>query len=425
MDDRKEKGMQKSSITIQELAERTGGEMRKEGYAEATIATYEKIWRMFLAYAQRSGTEQYSTEFAYKFLQDRFGSLDGLPCNYTQAEYFRGVCRLDDLFTHGFITSKRPLSKKTYVYPPEYSGIVQSYMARRTAEGLSRSRLLSFALYLERFTAYLHEVDVKSVKHLRNEHIMRFVEDTANTYTVSTVGGTISCLRGFFVYLKEIGETAINLDVFLPSVRNTSEDTIPSAFSGDEVNKLLSCIDRCNSKGKRDYAMLMLAARLGIRASDICGMVFQNIKWEDNKIEFVQQKTGKAISLPLVNDVGDAIIDYLKVRPQFDSKHIFLRMQPPHSRLHSGSLYEITRSYMCRADIHIPPGKKRGPHSLRHSLSSRLLESSIPLPVISEILSHSSSDTTKTYLKIDISQLRECALPVPFLQFVRKGCEAQ
>jgi integrase len=171
--------------------------------------------------------------------------------------------------------------------------------------------------------------------------------------------------------------------------------------------------------------MLMLAAKLGIRSSDISGMVFQDIKWADNKIEFIQQKTGKAISLPLVNDVGDAIIDYLKVRPHADTKHVFVRMQPPYSRLYSGSLYGITRNYMSRADVHIPPGKKRGPHSLRHSLSSRLLECSVPLPVISEILSHSSSDITKVYLRIDISQLRECALPVPLLQFAQQGCDGQ
>ena len=89
--------------------------------------------------------------------------------------------------------------------------------------------------------------------------------------------------------------------------------------------------------------MLMLAARLGLRSSDIIGMVFQNIKWGINKIELVQQKTGKSISLPLVNDVGDAIIDYLKVRPKYDSKYVFVRMQPPYSHLQSGSLYEIQR----------------------------------------------------------------------------------
>ena len=415
--------MQNNIVTIRELAERTGAEMRKGGYAEATVFIYEKIWRMFSVYAQRNNVELYSTEFAHKFLQERFGSSDALPRNPTQAEYFRGVCRMDDLYTHGIITSKRPLGKKDYNYPSSYHNIVQSYMERRTADGLSYSRRSCFALYLERFTAYLYTNNLKSFRNLAPEHIRQFVEESAELYTVNTVRATISCLRSFFVYLKEIGETESNLDIYLPNVRIAPEDSIPSAFTEDEVSKILSCIDRCNPKGKRDYAMLMLAAKLGIRASDICGLVFQSIKWENNKIEFEQQKTRKAISLPLMNDVGDAIIDYLKVRPQSDSKHIFLRVLPPYSGLNSGSIYEITHKYMHRSGVHIPHGKKHGPHSLRHSLSSKLLESSIPLPVISEILSHNSSNTTKVYLKIDVSKLRECALPVSAI--MQKGCEVQ
>ena len=407
--------MADSSITIKKLTEHTGGEMRKGGYAEATIATYEKIWRMFLAYAHQNGIEHYSSEFAHKFLQERFGSLDALPRNYTQAEYYRGVCRLDDFYVHGMISSKRPLCKRNYSYPPEYCDIVQVYLERRKNAGLSRSRASSYALYLERFTMHLQVTGIKSFGHLTAKIVQSFVEECAETYTASTVSGTISCLRVFLAYLNEIGETALDLGCFLPKVRYASEDAIPSAFTADEVNKVLSCIDRCNPKGKRDYAMLMLAARLGMRASDIIGMVFQNLKWESSMIEFEQQKTGKSTSLPLLNDVGDAIIDYLKIRPQTDSKQVFLRMDPPFLPLANCSLYEITSNYMKRSEIHIPPGKKHGPHSLRHSLSSLLLENSVPLPIISGILSHSSSDTTKVYLKIDIRQLRECALPVPVI----------
>ena len=389
--------MQNDNLSITELVDRTRNEMRKGGYAEATIATYEKIWRMFLVYAKQNGIDLYSTEFAYKFLRKRFNSLDGLPRTFTEAEYFRGVCRLDQLFNNGIISSKRPL-KKNYDYPSEYRDIVQSYMMKRSNDGLSRSRSSSFALYLERFTRYLHDIGVKNLKHLSPEEVRRFVEEVAKLYTANTVRATICSLRGFFTYLHEIGEIELNLGVFLPNVRCTSEASIPSAFSRDEVKIILDSVDRCYPKGKRDYAMLILAARLGIR--------------EENKIEFTQQKTGKPITLPLLNEVGDAIIDYLKVRPQSDSKHVFLRVSPPYLPLNNGSLYEITRVYMRRSGIHIPPGKKHGPHSLRHSLSSILLESKVPLPVIAGILSHSSSDTTKVYLKIDIGQLRECALSV-------------
>ena len=130
-------------------------------------------------------------------------------------------------------------------------------------------------------------------------------------------------------------------------------------------------------------------------------------------IEIFQEKTKKSLQLPLLNEVGDAIIDYLKFRPKSSTDYIFLRVASPPERLDSRSLYEIVSRYMRRAGIKIPPGKKHGPHSLRHSLSSLMLEKRVPLPVISEILSHTSTETTKVYLKIDLSHLRECALDVP------------
>jgi integrase len=204
-----------------------------------------------------------------------------------------------------------------------------------------------------------------------------------------------------------------DLSALLPRTRHATEEVIPSAFSRDEVEKILACIDRCNPKGKRDYAMLLLAAKLGMRASDICTLELASFKWEENKLEFVQRKTGKPVSLPLLNEVGDAVIEYLKIRPQSALNSVFLRLAPPRVQLHRHSLYEITRKYMKRSGIHIPPGKKHGPHALRHSLSSILLENRVPLPVISGILAHSSSDATKVYLKIDHGQLRECALNVP------------
>lgn len=162
--------------------------------------------------------------------------------------------------------------------------------------------------------------------------------------------------------------------------------------------------------------MLLLAARLGLRASDICSLILANLNWEQNLIEIVQEKTKKTLQLPLLNEVGDAIIDYLHFRPKSSLKYVFLRVENPHGRLYGHSLYMIVSRYINRAGIHVPQGKKHAPHALRHSLSSIMLENRVPLPVISEILSHTSSDTTKVYLKIDISQLRECALEVPVIE---------
>jgi site-specific recombinase XerD len=407
--------LKECNLTIPELITATGQAIRKAGYAESTVAKYNKVWRAFAKYVSKRKETHFSSELAVVFLKDKFGETFEYPRTYAQEEYLRSMNRLDEYQKYGIISSKRPLRQKKFVYPAIFDPTVRAYLLARKNENLSNSRIHSLALYLESFSAYLYDIGVKGFPNLRAEHVRRYIDEHVTQYTVSTVCATICCLRGFLAYLHKNGSLESDLSALLPRARHAAEEIIPSAFSRDEVKKILGCIDRCNPKGKRDYAMLLLAARLGMRASDICALELASLKWEENKLEFVQRKTGKPVSLPLLNEVGDAIIEYLMVRPQSNLNSVFLRLAPPHVQLHGHSLYEITRTYMTRSGIHIPPGKKHGPHALRHSLSSILLESRVPLPVISGILAHSSSDTTKVYLKIDHDQLRECALSVPLV----------
>jgi integrase len=175
---------------------------------------------------------------------------------------------------------------------------------------------------------------------------------------------------------------------------------------------MLDVIDRGNPAGKRDYAMILLAARLGFRTMDIKHLKLDNLKWQSNRIEFMQSKTSRLQSLPLLPDVGWAIIDYLKNgRPKVDSPYVFLRhLAPLEPFSDDDRLHQIVVKYMRLAKIPISSQKKKGMHSLRHTLASRLLEAHTPLPVISDILGHLSTDSTAVYLKVDVAMLRECAL---------------
>jgi len=397
--------------TIHELVETVKKEMRKLGYSEKNLQKYEKAWKSFKAFAHTNGDEFYSTEIGLAFLEEKCGFISKFPVKYTMEEYVRAVNRLDEYFKYHIISTKRPVRKK-YTFPKEFQNPVHSYIALRRAEGISDSRIKSINIYLERFFDHLYRVGLRNITELDVAHIHSFIESSTN-YTASTVSNTFSILRGFFSFIYEKGYVEKNFLFTVPSIRHSRESTIPSAYSKDEVEKILNCIERCNLKGKRDYAMILLAARLGLRTSDICGLTFKNLNWEQNLIEIVQEKTKRTIQLPLLNEVGDAIIDYLRFRPRIQLECIFLRVANPPEKLYSHSLYEIVSQYIRRAGIHVPQGKKHGPHALRHSLSSIMLENRVPLPVISEILSHTSSETTKVYLKIDITQLRECALSVP------------
>jgi integrase len=158
--------------------------------------------------------------------------------------------------------------------------------------------------------------------------------------------------------------------------------------------------------------MILLAARLGLRIIDIKHLKLDNLNWSDNRIELIQSKTSGMLSLPLLPDVGWAIIDYLQNgRPKVDCPYVFLRQIAPLEPFSDEDrLHQIVEKYMRLAKIPISPQKKRGMHSLRHMLASRLLEENTPLSVISDILGHVSSDSTAVYLKVDVERLRECAL---------------
>jgi integrase len=194
-------------------------------------------------------------------------------------------------------------------------------------------------------------------------------------------------------------------------IQARKQTNIPSVWTAAELKALIEAIDRGSPKGKRDYAIILLACCLGIRCGDIKQLKFEHFHWQEQKLVFVQSKTKSLISLPLIPEVGWAVIDYLRYgRPNVDSPYIFVRHLAPFTTFSEADhLHQIVRRYMELA--HVPlSNKKRGLHSLRHTLASRLLEKDTPLPVISDILGHINPDSTSIYLKVDIQKLRECSL---------------
>jgi integrase len=206
----------------------------------------------------------------------------------------------------------------------------------------------------------------------------------------------------------------VDLSYLVPKDNYRKEAKLPTTYTEEEIERMLSAVDRGNPKGKRDYAMLLLACRLGLRASDICGLSFSNLLWQENLIVLIQEKTKKRIELPLLADVGNAIIDYLKYgRTVSQLPYIFLHAGHEERKLAEPTLHSIVSLYLKRAGVKNVEKKKHGPHALRHSLAGFLLQKKTPLPVISEILGHDSTESTKTYLRIDMEHLRQCALEVP------------
>lgn len=411
--------METKRLTVSELIQATRNELIKTRYTELSMRGPERVWRNLEAYLLSKGLVYYSSDIGKEFLKERY-DFSSPPTSEINKDRLRAIQMLTDFQLHERIMIRRKSKQHEFAQP--FKAHFQGFMDFRKNAGISPRTLDSYAIYLDRFSRYLADQAVSHVSGINVSHIHGFIQATAASHRTSTVYCTSCLLRVLFRYLYGQNLIPENLSLFVPSVRCSKKSKIPSAFSHEEIQSMLSCVDRSSPKGKRDYAMLLIAVRLGLRASDICGLTFGNFKWESNTVELIQRKTSKLIVLPLLNDVGEAVIDYIKYgRPPVQDTEIFLRLTSPVERLGAATLHSIVTEYMNKAGINIPEGKKHGPHALRHSLASSLLNSSTPMPIISEILGHSDTGTTSAYLKIDILHLRDYSLDVPPIKVVVMG----
>ena len=201
----------------------------------------------------------------------------------------------------------------------------------------------------------------------------------------------------------------------LPPHRHLRHESEPHLWTAGEIRRLLAVIDRQSATGKRDYAMILMTARLGLRISDLRQLELGDLDWRAKTITIVQHKTGRPLSLPLLDDVGWAIIDYVRHgRPETACAKVFIKHRHPFDAFGCSSSVACRLSrHAARAGIEFPPGQACGMHSLRGALAVAMIGNGAPMPVISAVLGHASSDTTQAYyLRFDVERLRCCALDV-------------
>jgi len=271
----------------------------------------------------------------------------------------------------------------------------------------SEITIKDYELYLSNFLKYLETERIETPEEINKRHIIKFVSTSENNKI-----NIVSCLRVLFRFWFDQQIIKDDKELMLKNYQWIRKECIPSYYTPEEVAKIETSVDRSGTNGKRNYAMLLLATRLGLRTSDIAGLEFFDINWKENRINFVQFKTKEPIELPLLADVGDAIIDYLKYgRVKSDSPRVFLSTRAPYVDTRRESVASTINDIISNAGVSVKYCH-HGPHSIRHSLASTLLRNGTSYPVISEVLGHKHSGSTMIYLKIDISLLMSCALPV-------------
>lgn len=223
------------------------------------------------------------------------------------------------------------------------------------------------------------------------------------------LGAAIYSVRTFLRSLFERGLTAVDLSVSLPELVGNRK-TFHEGFSEEELKSLLDHPDRDTPTGKRDYAMMVLAAQSGLRACDVVRLELSSINWRKREIQLVQHKTGQPLSLPLEPESGNAIADYiLNGRPKSTLPYIFMCHCGIERPLDARSASAVVSKHMKLAGI---PANRRAFHALRRTFGTSLLQSEVSFELIQQLLGHRDMNSIKPYLSVDEQGLRQCALPL-------------
>jgi integrase len=234
--------------------------------------------------------------------------------------------------------------------------------------------------------------------------------------TPKTVGTLRSALADFLRYVHAAGMLEQDLAQRLPRHRAARRgESTPHLWSVEEVRAVLEQVDRCSAIGKRDYAMILLTARLGLRVGDLRRLELGWFDWHAKTLSLIQHKTGLPLTLPLPGDVGWAVIDYVRSgRPETAGRQVFIKHRYPFTAFGStASAGSRLQYYARRAGISVADGQSSGLHSLRGALAVAMLQADTPLPVVTAVLGHATTQTTAAhYLRFDVEHLRCCALDV-------------
>jgi len=277
--------------------------------------------------------------------------------------------------------------------------------------GLAETSLLNYLPVAEQLLSDRFGQSVMNLSELTAKDVTEFLQDRARQLRPGRAKLLVTALRSFLRYLRHRGEISVDLDGCVPPVAAWSFSTVPKFLPSGTVKRLLDQYERDTPDGKRNYAVLLLLARLGLRACEIVALSLDDIDWDTGRIT-IRCKGGRWAQLPLPADVGEAIAVYLRTgRPRCVCRYVFLRHRAPLRGFgDSITVSTIVRRALIRAGI---DSVRKGAHLFRHTLATDLLREGASLDEIGELLRHRSPNTTAVYAKVDLTALRTLALPWP------------
>jgi site-specific recombinase XerD len=402
------------------------GEIEHMGYSRRSRNRYRAIWDHLIEFSDRNDLgHEFSEDLATRFLEEYLVIDEDIERRVQgwRKHVVWGVRVLADFAENGRIERAFTDVKAIHLVPAMQNTLRDYIQYCKDRLQLRPGTLHERTIELTIFLDFLHSRKARTLDQIQSIDLSEFLSSRADLPSVGkirrdrwlqpkTVARIVSDMRLFLRFLVMRGILQKDLTVELPQIRVARDAAIPSVWDQQLVVRLLNAVDRSSPKGKRDYAILLLACRLGLRVGDIRTLKLDQLHWEDSTIEITQSKTVVPLRLPLTKEVGEALIDYLKSgRPQTTHREVFLKVKPPFDPfLKDTHLHHIVTYWQQLAGIRFRIPQKRGIHSLRHTLATRLLEKGTPFTTIAEILGHTSLESTRIYAKADVEALRSVAL---------------
>ena len=397
-------------VAVSELVSGLDAELVRLGYKDSTMKWYRDCWTRLQRYFNSRDVEEFSLDLAMTwvdeacnfFVKEQAGTL-----KRTDVYLFRVAAMLDDFAVHGAVL--RRYSRTVEKLDPEEAELRERFRSSLNAAGHATSTVGAYATVAGEFLAFIGPRT--GVRGLDTEVIAGFVATLAG-YRAKTVEHKLCAVRSLLRFVAGEGLIDHTLVEAVPKVKSSKQSRIPSVWDPAEVSAIVEAIDRGNPCGKRDYAIILLITRLGLRGVDVKRLQFGDIDWSGNRLSIIQAKTGQRVWLPLLKDVGWAVIDYIRsARPSCDHPEVFIRHTAPVAPFsEQDHLHQILVKHAQAAHVSLSEKRRHGMHSLRHTLATRLMEECTPIEQIAQILGHQSVSSTGVYLKSSLNLLTNCAL---------------
>ena len=403
--------------TVNALCQGVVAEMEKRNYTLHSIREFRYNCNRLMRYMQEKWLPPEFTETAgAAYLRDTFDYCEDTTADQLSSQAksnMKTVSKLGEYRLHGTFHSEIQSWTKSYDWAGVDKVYAEKFINCERELGKSRNTITARRHALRYFYEFLTVYGQSGVNETTGQTLSDYIrsrESNSQNYLCNMLTG----LRLYFRFLFNQGYCE-NLEQLIPPMQRRKNVNVPALWSENELQQLLISIDRSNPTGKRNYAMLLLAVQLGLRTSDIAALKLADLNFDSKTIGFIQQKTGKTVTYPMLEDVGWAIIDWLRYgRPKIENPHVFLTCNSMPAEFPDGTaLGSILHRCMNLSGIRKEAkGTTAGMHSLRHALARRLVESDTGLHDVVSIMGHRNTNATSKYTRTDIKGLRECALSI-------------